>query len=346
MLVERNNKHRKSKLRTEHPATKIEHRKLNIEIMKITKEPFGQFTEYVLTNPETGEALYILPEYGGIIRKMTLHKDGHLHHVIDVASSTEQLLETMKAYPSAHLFPWGNRVRNGKYCFQGTDYQLSINEVGLNNAIHGFVSFANFEVVEEEINEVEAILTLRYTYKGTTFGFPFPFILEIQHIFSSDEGLEINYTIKNTGEKAMPMVLGWHPYFKIEGETADDWQIEFPATHQFKSDNQMISADKVEVDFKGVMDLKGRTLDAVFAVEPSSKVEAKLHSPHKNITLNVWQEGLKGGFTFMVVYIPSSRDCIAIEPMTGNTDAFNSEDGLLVLEAGKTFEIGCGVYIS
>ena len=314
--------------------------------MKITKEPFGQFTEYVLTNPETGEALYILPEYGGIIRKMTLHKDGHLHQVIDVTDNPEQLLETMNAYPSAHLFPWGNRVRDGKYSFQGNDYQLSINEIGFNNAIHGFVSFANFEVIEEEVNEVQAILTLKYTYKATQFGFPFPFILHIQHIFSSDEGLEINYTIENTGEKAMPMVLGWHPYFKIEGETADDWQIDFPATHQYISDGQMISAEKVEVDFKGNMDLKGRTLDAVFAVEPSSKVEAKLHSPNKDITINVWQEGLKGGFSFMVVYIPSTRDCIAIEPMTGNTDAFNSGEGLLVLESMKTFEIGCGVYIS
>ena len=314
--------------------------------MKITKEPFGQFTEYVLTNPEKGDALYILPEYGGIIRKMTLHKEGHLHHVIDVANSPEQLLSSMLTYPSAHLFPWGNRVRNGKYNFQGVDYQLSINEINFNNAIHGFVSFANFEVVEQEVSEIEAVLTLRYIYKGTQFGFPFPFVLDIQHIFSSDEGLEINYTIKNTGRKAMPMVLGWHPYFKIEGETPDDWQIDFPATHQYKADHQIISGDKIEVDFKGVIDLKGITLDAVFAVEPSSKVEAKLHSPKKNMTINVWQEGLKGGFSFMVVYIPPARDCIAIEPMTGNTDAFNSGDGLLVLEAGQTFEIGCGVYIS
>lgn len=314
--------------------------------MKITKEPFGQFTEYVLTNPETGEALYILPEFGGIIRKMTLQKEGHLHHVIEVTDSSDQLIETMKSYPSAHLFPWGNRVRDGKYSFQETDYQLSINEIAFNNAIHGLVSFGNFEVVEEEVNEVEAILTLRYTYRGGAFGFPFPFVLDIQHIFSSDEGLELNYTVKNTGQKAMPMVLGWHPYFKIEGETADDWQIEFPATHQYKSDSQMISADKVEVDFKGIIDLRGRTLNAVFAVKPSSKIEAKLHSPKKNMTLNVWQEGLKGGFTYLVVYIPDARDCIAIEPMTGNTDAFNSGDGLLVLEAGKTFEIGCGVFIS
>ncbi len=314
--------------------------------MKITKESFGQFNEYVLTNPETGEALYILPEYGGIIRKMTLQKDGYLHHVIEVTNNPDQLVETMKSYPSAHLFPWGNRVRNGRYSFQETDYQLSINEIAFHNAIHGFVSFGNFEVVEEEVNEMEAMLTLRYTYRGEEFGFPFPFILDIQHIFSSDEGLELNYTVKNTGQKAMPMVLGWHPYFKIEDETADDWQIDFPATHQYKSDSQMISADKVEVDFKGIIDLRGKTLDAVFAVQPSSKIEAKLHSPKKNITLNVWQEGLKGGFTYMVVYIPVARDCIAIEPMTGNTDAFNSGDGLLVLEAGKTFEIGCGVYIS
>ncbi len=314
--------------------------------MKITKESFGQFTEYVLTNPETGDALYILPEYGGIIRKMTLQKEGHLHQVIEVADSPEKLLNTMSAYPSAHLFPWGNRVRNGKYQFQGVNYQLSINEISLQNAIHGLVSFANFDVVEQEINELEAILTLRYIYKGLQFGFPFSFTLDIQHIFSSDEGLELNYCIKNTGQKDMPMVLGWHPYFKIEGETADDWQFEFPATHQYSSDSQMISADKIEVDFEGIRPLEGLTLDAVFAVQPASKVEAKLHSPRKNITINVWQEGLKGGFTYMVVYIPSSRDCIAIEPMTGNTDAFNSGDGLSILEAGKTFEISCGVYLS
>jgi hypothetical protein len=48
--------------------------------------------------------------------------------------------------------------------------------------------------------------------------------------------------------------------------------------------------------------------------QPSSKVEAKLTK--EKLTLNVWQEGLKGGFNFMVVYIPSVRDCI-IEPMTG-----------------------------
>lgn len=314
--------------------------------MKITKEPFGHFTEYVLTNPETGEALYVLPEFGGIIRKMTLQKNGHLHHVIDCGNTAEQLLSNMVAYPSAHLFPWGNRVRNGKYRFQDVDYQLSINEIGLQNAIHGFVSFANFEVVEETVNEVEAILTLRYSYFGGAFGFPFPFVLDISHIFSSDEGLEIHYSIKNTGSNDMPMVLGWHPYFKVEGEKADDWQIDFAATHQYSSDSQMISADKTKVDFGGAINLKGKTLDAVFAMKPSSKIISKLHSPKKNMTLNVWQEGMKDGFTFTVVYIPSSRDCIAIEPMTGNTDAFNSGDGLLVLESGKTFEISCGVYIS
>ena len=314
--------------------------------MKITKEPFGHFTEYVLTNPETGEALYILPEFGGMIRKMTLQKDGHLHHVIECGNTAEKLLVGMNAYPSAHLFPWGNRVRNGQYNFQGVDYQLAINEIGLKNAIHGLVSFTPFEVVEETVNDVEAILTLRYAYYGGAIGYPFPFVLDISHIFSSDEGLEINYSIKNIGTKDMPMVLGWHPYFKIEGEKADDWQIDFPATHQYSADSQMISADKIPVDFSGTMDLKGKTLDAVFAMKASSKIISKLHSPKKNMTLNVWQEGMKGGFTFTVVYIPTNRDCIAIEPMTGNTDAYNSGDGLLVLESGKTFEISCGVYIS
>jgi aldose 1-epimerase len=314
--------------------------------MKIAKEAFGHLTEYVLTNPETGEALYILPEFGGMIRKMTLQKNGHLHHVIDCGNSTEKILSGMASYPSAHLFPWGNRVRNGKYSFQGVDYQLPINEIGLHNAIHGLVSFAPFEVVEQTTNDVEAILTLRHTYYGGTLGYPFPFVLDITHIFSADEGLEINYSIKNIGTNDMPIVLGWHPYFKIEGEKADDWQIDFPAVYQYKADNQMISGEKVKVDFSGAIDLRGKTLDAIFAMNSSSKIISKLYSPKKNFTLNVWQEGMKGGFTYTVVYIPPARDCIAIEPMTGNTDAYNSGDGLLVLERGKTFEISCGVYLS
>ena len=314
--------------------------------MKITEEAFGRFTEYVLTNPESGEALYIIPEYGGIIRKMTLQKEGHLHKIIDCGDTEERILANRVAYPSAHLFPWANRIRDGKYEFQGTHHQLPINEISLNNAIHGLVAFAKFEVIQEEINLNEAIITIKYIYEGDVKGYPYPFDLEIKHIFSSDDGLLMTYTIKNTGKTDMPMVLGWHPYFKIDDERADDWQISIPTKHKYLSDEQMIPKGYEAISLKDSTAIGDSILDNVFRVESSVRSITQLSSFAKNLTLNIWQDAQKGQFLYTVVYIPSTRDCIAVEPMTGNTDAFNSNEGLLVLESESSLTLNCGVYLS
>lgn len=314
--------------------------------MKISKASFGRFTEYVLSNPTTGEALNILPELGGIIRKMIFKKNESLFNVIACADNDEQLIQQMGAYPATHLFPWGNRVRDGKYTFDGNAYQLPINEVALGNAIHGFVAYAPFEVLETYSDENTASIVIRYQYRGNYFGYPFPFILDITNTLSVNDGFTLTYTIKNTGDKAMPMVLGWHPYFKIEGETAKDWRLDFPATSQSIPDQQMISVTKKAVDFADGVLLETENLDAVFEVKPANKVKAILSSLRQNVSIVLWQEAQQGQFTSMVVYIPPSRDCVAIEPMTGNTNAFNSGDGLLTLSAGETYQVSCGVTLS
>lgn len=314
--------------------------------MKITKEAFGRFTEYVLTNQESGEALYVIPEYGGVIRKMTLQKEGHFHRIIDCGATEEEILTDNAAYPSAHLFPWANRVRDGKYEFQGTHYQLPINEISLNNAIHGLIAFAKFEVTQEEINAQSAILTIKYTYRGEEKGYPYPFNLEIKYTFSSDDGLLMTYTIKNTGKTDMPMVLGWHPYFRIDDEKANDWQISIPTKHKYLSDEQMIPKGQQVVDLKELAAIGDSQLDNVFRVESSVRSITQLNSLASNLTLNVWQDAQKEQFLYTVVYIPSTRDRIAIEPMTGNTDAFNSGDGLLILESDNSLNLNCGVYLS
>ncbi len=48
------------------------------------------------------------------------------------------------------LMPWPNRIRDGRYTFEGTERQLSITEVPLRNASHGLVRWALWELVELE----------------------------------------------------------------------------------------------------------------------------------------------------------------------------------------------------
>ena len=55
------------------------------------------------------------------------------------------------------LMPWPNRIRDGRYTFEGTERQLSITEVPLGNASHGLVRWALWELVELE----EVVVTAR-----------------------------------------------------------------------------------------------------------------------------------------------------------------------------------------
>ena len=38
-----------------------------------------------------------------------------------------------------HLMPWPNRIRDGRYRFDGADMQLSLSEPDRHNAMHGLV---------------------------------------------------------------------------------------------------------------------------------------------------------------------------------------------------------------
>ncbi|HEX5428770.1 MAG TPA: galactose mutarotase, partial [Pedococcus sp.] len=51
------------------------------------------------------------------------------------------------------LMPWPNRIRDGKYRFEGKERQLSITEVPLHNASHGLVRWAQWELVRVQAGE-------------------------------------------------------------------------------------------------------------------------------------------------------------------------------------------------
>ena len=48
----------------------------------------------------------------------------------------------------APLIPWPNRLADGKYRFDGTDYQVAVNEPDKGTAIHGFLRWRSWEPVE------------------------------------------------------------------------------------------------------------------------------------------------------------------------------------------------------
>jgi aldose 1-epimerase len=77
--------------------------------------------------------------------------------IIDGISPDESGLEEYRnTFKSSILFPFPNRVKDGKYDYGEHTYELSINDLHFNNAIHGLVHDQKFsyEIVENDSDKI------------------------------------------------------------------------------------------------------------------------------------------------------------------------------------------------
>lgn len=301
---------------------------INVQDSTISSEK-----KVVLLNSKTGEKVVILPEIGATLVELELICDNKLIQLIHLPGVKP--IDENDLYPSALLAPWVNRVRNGNYSFEGRNYQLSINEPNLGNAIHGFLARKKFEILEEKCDDEFAVVTFIHKYAGGFPGYPFPFIFTLTYRLSSKGLFTVNFTCKNTGEKNMPFACGWHPYFKIADAKIKHLEITFSPTLKYISDAQMIPMAEEIVSFPMPVRFSETTLDNVFKLESQTVHLTELTDSESKISLFLKQNS--EDFPFLVVFAPSSENCVAIEPMTGNTDAFNTGDGLKVLSPNEDF---------
>ncbi|MFT6879291.1 MAG: aldose 1-epimerase [Arcticibacterium sp.] len=247
--------------------------------------------------------------------------------------------EPKKGYPSAILFPFPNRVKDGKYTFEGKEYSLEMNDLEAHNAIHGLVAFETFELISRTPSKIVA----KYVYKGLNEGYPFPF--EIKVIYQLKESsLLFNVEVTNSGSGNMPYGFGWHPYFGFDGTSIGEMTLKAPKRRRMELNERYIPTGEYEVEKAQIINLKNNILDNVFAIEKEGS-ESEVTLRFKKKKLIVSQKTGKNKLNYMVLYIPPSRNCIAIEPQSCNTNAFNNDEGLLILASGKKnkFDISVSV---
>jgi aldose 1-epimerase len=298
----------------------------------VLAEPTSE-KKVILQNPQTGEKVVILPEIGAALVELELICENKLVQLIHLPG--EKTIGENDLYPSALLAPWVNRVRNGNYSFEGRNYQLPINESNLGNAIHGFLARKKFEISEEKCNDDSTEVSFIHNYTGDFPGYPFPFIFTLTYSLSSQGTFAVNFKCQNTGQTNMPFACGWHPYFKIANADLSHLEINFSPTLKYISDPQMIPMAEESVSIPMPVRFSETTLDNVFKLESQTKHLTELSDQESNISLFLKQNSVE--FPYLVVFAPHSENCVAIEPMTGNTDAFNTGDGLQVLSPNEEF---------
>jgi aldose 1-epimerase len=298
---------------------------------KHTVEPFGDFEKHTLEN-DKDDALSIVPKFGANL--LDLRFSGK--SVLDGYHTPEELVDN-KWSKNIILFPFPNRLRDGQYTHAGKTYKFDINNVATNNAIHGFSKNVEMVVSKVKITEMSAAITCEYKHNGKHKGFPFKFLFKILFILRGGE-LTVDMKITNTDKVAIPVGLGWHPYFKIS-EKSDDTSLQMPDCQLIEIDERMLpTGEKTPFkDFKTLKKINNTTLDNGFYL--TNQTEKALVTLKSDMgTMTYWQETGIAKWNFLQVFTPPHRQSIAIEPMTCNIDAFNNKDGLVLLAPKATLD--------
>jgi len=263
-----------------------------------------------------GFSCKVFPHLGGSIQELIIDEIS----IIKSISLDESGLEKYKTtYPSAILFPFPNRVAQGKYSFNGEPFELEINEPEFNNAIHGLVSDKQFAV--GEINDQS--ISLRYEH-DSSHGFPFPFEFLITYFFS-EKGLSLKFEVTNLGTQSFPFGMGWHPYFELENY--DHCRVDFSAEKKYVNDGKMVPIDAETYTEEGIH-LAEAELDSAYKLRSGHIV---LNSPRYQLRMDVPKD------CYLQLYTPENRTTFAIEPMTCIADAFNNEVGLKELSPRSSY---------
>lgn len=294
----------------------------------VQEEIFDGLKAIRLQDDQSGAYVVILPELGGIINSYSVCKDGEYISVIDGYANLQDFKENNEsAYKSNFLFPFPNRIRDGKYKFEGQSFQLALNKIDENNSLHGLVYDEVYDVLKVLESEEKCRVELGLQFKGKK-GYERKAEIKLSYTFS-EEGLLCEAAIENTGDELLPFGLGWHHYFTFEKDLKEV-SLQMATKNSLTVDHQMIPTGEecVYTQFKELSPIGDTVFDTCFKLKDLEKQLVVLF--HENLTIHL--RFTTSDFPFLQVYTPPNRKTIAIEPMTCAPDAFNNGQGIRVLD--------------
>jgi Galactose mutarotase and related enzymes len=220
---------------------------------------------------------------------------------------------------SAVLFPFANRIRNGKYEFQGRKFNLPTNKEG--HAIHGLVLGREWNV--ERVSGFSATLSLELSNPS------YPTVLEAQVTYTlRKRELHVSLSSHNKGEYDGPLVVGFHPYFNVGAR----WKLfHDQPVKRLNTNSHFPDGTYVDFDFNSLQTPWNFSFDDCFLGG------GLLTLTGEKFSISISRENMD---FFQVYNGVHAKNSVAVEPMTGAPDAYNNGIGLRVLPPGGDFHCG------
>lgn len=279
---------------------------------------------------ESGELqLELWPSIGGCVASFAWQLGGRRVELMRRATPRALPDQDGRQLASFPLFPFSNRVKDGRFSFQGRQVELRRNTPP-DHPIHGHVWQMPSTLVGSSATTAE--LACRYP------GADWPWAYSAFQRFSLSTGaLEVELELRNDSDSPMPCGFGMHPYYErtervrlqakapvrwVGGQyLLPEWSEPVPEAWNFSQPRQLSPLAEMDGCFG---DFGG---------------SARLEWPEKGVALDIDADPI---FGVLIVYVPKGQDFFCLETVSNVNDAFNLEargvagNGAIVLAPGQS----------
>jgi aldose 1-epimerase len=276
-----------------------------------------------------GVEVSILPSIGNRVSEMKVHGKNILYFP---STDLAELRKSPDLNGVPFLAPWANRLDEEAFWANGKKYtfNMTLGNVRGPIPIHGLLANSDlWEVVEVAADRHSAHVTSRLLFwKHPELMAQWPFAHEYEMTHRLADGiLETKLTVTNLSAEPMPIVLGFHPFYRIPDVPRDEWVANIPARKIVIADSRMVATGEFKpFDLPRPLPLRDHPLDtgftdlerdaegrAHFSIEVNGKKVETLFAPKYPVAV-IWAPPAPQGET---------RDFICFEPMAGITNAVN-----------------------
>lgn len=310
---------------------------MNFSIQRIKEEGLSLIR---LHDARSNTSVDILPEQGALLHGFYISTPEGPINIIDHYTSQDDIKANLhRSYKSSKLSPFVCRIPDGRYEWDGKKYEFATKFMD-GSAIHGLLYNKGFRISDQFTDDHKASLRLKYHYKKEDPGYPFEYTCEVMYVLHPDQVLQVETTVLNLGDEAIPVADGWHPYFTLGGKI-NDYELQMASDAMLEFDDKLIPTGKhiFEPSFTTAHLLGDRFLDNCFLlhVTPEEPV-CTIRNPANGLSLSFFTNA---NYPYLQLYTPDHRNSIAIENLSGAPDCFNNGMGLKVLEPrhSETFNV-------
>ena len=193
----------------------------------------------------------ILPSVGDIAFAMKVK--GH-----DILRWPYASVDEFKSRPALSgipfVGPWANRLDEQAFYANGKRYPFDMELGNVRGAIpiHGFLTTTDrWQVIEVKADGTAAWVTSRLEFfRQPAWMKQWPFAHSIELTYRLDKGeLEVRTTITNVSAEAMPVAIGFHPYFQLTDSPRNTWTVAIGArTHWLLAANKIPTGETESAD--------------------------------------------------------------------------------------------------